>query len=147
MMKGIFTLLKGIGFILVINLLLTIAIPSQSNAIESYDANKINRLQEKVAKNYSNKFCNAIGIGISKDGAIRLAINENKDSKFNPGLWFELASSGKANLELIDKDQLAEVISKQIVIDCGSAIGLSGATGVESFTNYFVNIRDNIDSE
>ncbi len=142
--KEILTFFRKLGpLLIIINFFLLIALPSQLIASEPSDTIKLYALQEKIAKSYSNKFCNAIGIGISKEGATRLTINENKESKFNPSLWFELASSGKTNIELIDQDELAELISNRIIKDCGLAIGLSGQKGVESFKSFFIDIRDN----
>ncbi len=143
-MKRVLESLRKICVILIINILIINIIPLQAIAIEDYDLEKINRLQDKIAKNYSNKFCNAIGIGVSKDGAIRLAINENKESKFNPSLWFELASSGEKNLDLIDQNDLTEIISTRIIRDCGLAIGLSGEKGIESFKDYFKDVRSEL---
>ena len=110
-------------------------------AYESDSLSKLNDLQEKVAKGYTDKFCNSIGMGISQEGATKLSINENKQSRFNPSLWLELASSGKENIDKIDKDELARVISEGIVRSCGTAIGLSGKKGVEIFQEYFNSIR------
>ncbi len=119
-------------------------IPIMVNALETKEINKITSLQKRIAKNYSGKFCNGIGIGISKEGAARLAISENKEAKFNPSLWFELASSGKENLKKINQDELDEQISKRIVDDCGGAIGLSGQKGVNTFKEYLINIRNDM---
>ena len=118
--------------------------PNQVMASEIHSSAKINNLEQKVAKGYSNKFCNGIGIGISKEGATRLTINENMESKFNPSLWFELASSGKKNLEKIDPEQLAYQISATIISDCGYAIGLTGQKGIDDFKQYFLTIKHQI---
>ncbi len=119
-------------------------VPANAIAIDTISTDKLTNLQEKVAKGYSSKFCNGIGMGISKEGATRLTINENSKSKFNPSLWFELASSGEKNLDQIDQDQLAEIISMQIIEDCGYALNLSGQKGVEQFKDYFISIRDEV---
>ncbi len=111
-------------------------------AIDSVSLKNISKLENKIAKNYSSKFCNAIGIGISKDGAMKLSINENLDPKFNSSLWLELAFSGKENLKKINKEDLAEKISENVIRDCGAAIGLSGQNGEVKFKEYFVSIRD-----
>jgi len=147
-MKKAITLLKGLSlWMITITILIIIAMPTKAFAIESSNTKKIRNLQEKVAQSYSSKFCNGIGIGISTEGALRLTINENKESKFNPSLWFELASSGKTNLERIDKDQLADDVSIRIIRDCGAAIGFSGKEGIDSFKNYFISIRNEMDDK
>ena len=130
-----------------ISLIIVIIQPSEVIALEVQSSEKISMLKQKVAKGYANKFCNSIGIGISKEGATRLTINENMESKFNPSLWFELASSGKKNREKIDPDKLADKISAQIVNDCGYAIGLNGKKGINEFKEYFLSIKDEIENQ
>ena len=120
--------------------------PRQVIASETNNSKSIINLQEKIAKGYSSKFCNSIGIGLSKEGATRLSIIENQKSRFNPSLWTELLSSGDNNLKQINEDELAEVISKRILYDCGNAIGLSGLKGIEDFKTYFITIRDEMAS-
>jgi len=136
-------ILRGTSLlVLITSIFLIISLPLRALATESIDVEKISKLQDKVAKGYSAKFCNGIGMGISKEGATRLTINENKESKFNPALWFELAASGSSNLGRIDEDQLAESISENVIRDCGFAIGLSGQQGIDSFKDYFISIRN-----
>ncbi len=128
-----------------ISLIVVVARPKELLASEVQAPDKLSVLKQKVAKGYSNKFCNSIGIGISKEGATRLTINENLESKFNPSLWFELASSGKKNLEKIDPDELADQISERIINDCGYAIGLNGRKGIDEFKDYFLSIKREMD--
>ena len=120
--------------------------PRQVIASETNNSKSIINLQEKIAKGYSSKFCNSIGIGLSKEGATRLSIIENQKSRFNPSLWTELLSSGEKNLKQINENELAEVISKRILNECGNAIGLSGLKGIEDFKTYFITIRDEMAS-
>ena len=129
----------------IMTIALSIIFPLKAIADQSIETNRISSLQEKIAKSYSSKFCNAIGMGISKEGSTRLTINENKESKFNPSLWFELAKSGKDNLEKVDQEQLLDLLSMKIVKDCGAAIGLAGQEGVESFKDYFSSIKNETD--
>ena len=79
----------------------------------------IEKLEEKVIRSYSKKFCNAIGIGISVEGATRLTIEENKQAKFNPDLWFEIISSGEKNLEKVSNQDLDGKISNSKVMHIG----------------------------
>tara|TARA_B100000029_G_C17586850_1_gene961365 strand:+ start:1008 stop:1451 length:444 start_codon:yes stop_codon:yes gene_type:complete len=147
-MKRSLSFMKKILLNLILfSFLLLLAIPQRTIASDSINPNKLNKLQERIAKGYSDKFCNGIGIGISKDGAARLAISENKESKFNPLLWFELASSGEENIEKIDQDELSYMISNKVINSCGSAIGLTGQKGVESFQEYFMSIKKEIESQ
>ena len=88
-------------------------------------------LEVKVAKGYSNKFCNAIAMGVSKESAVKLSIEENTKPIFNTSLWFELVVKGDDEINQIDKDSLATTIAENIVRDCGQAISLNGQKGVE----------------
>ena len=146
MIKKLFSLainlLVPIGLVTII---LSTFYPLKASAEQPVDLSTINNLQEKIAKSYASKFCNGIGMGISKEGSARLTINENKESKFNPSLWFELARSGKNNLEKVDQEKVLELLSTKIVRDCGGAIGLSGQEGIESFKTYFYDLKNEID--
>ena len=115
--------------------------PISTLASISADNDEIFLLEEKVAKSYSGKFCNAIGIGLSKESAIKLAIGENRSPKYNPSLWIELAFSGEKKLDQIDNKRLAGRVSENIVNSCGSAIGLSGQKDTSDFTAYFLSIQ------
>ena len=101
----------------------------------------INSIEKKIAKGYSNKFCNAIGIGLSSKSAIRLAIDENKDPKFNPSLWIDLAFSTDKEIPTLDNDKLALIISKNVVNSCGYPIGLSGEKGIKEFKDFFLEAK------
>ena len=140
--------IRAVSLLLIIICIFINKIPeAQASDVKEINTRKFNDLQEKVAKGYSSKLCNGIGIGISKEGATKLAITENMESRFNPSLWFELASSGKSNLEKIDEDKLAEIISENVINDCGYALGLSGQKGVDSFKSYFVSIKNEIETQ
>ncbi|WP_320676916.1 hypothetical protein [Prochlorococcus sp. MIT 1300] len=92
-----------------------------------------NKLVEKVANGYSNKFCNAIGIGVSQDGALKMTIAENKSATYNPSLWLDIAISGKDSIDKVDQNILLELVAKNVVNKCGYPIGLEGSEGVEDF--------------
>ena len=76
---------------LIINIILLIN-PERILAKENdnYNERSIAQISNKIAKNYSKKFCNAIGIGLSKESALKLAIRENQDLKFNPTLLMHI---------------------------------------------------------
>ena len=97
-------------------------------------------LEERIAKNYSKKICNAIGIGLSKESAIKLSILENKESKFNPSLWIEIINSGDKNISRIDNSKLYFRISEEVVSECGYPLKLKGSDGINLFYNEFIKI-------
>ena len=116
MIKKLFSFLTKLGVILaIVGIFLLTTSPEKAIAENSLEIKKLDKLQEKIASSYSSKFCNGIGIGISKEGSTRLTITENKESKFNPSLWFELATSGKNNIEKIDESQVLDLLSKKII--------------------------------
>ncbi len=98
------------------------------------------KIENKIAKNYAGKFCNALAIGVSRDGAARLAIAENAEAKFNPGLWSELIFSGEDKINKVDDTRLIKRITEEIYDKCGYASGFSGREGYQEFNEYFLNI-------
>ena len=143
-MIRLFPPFKGLLILIALAIFLFITNKIEAKPIIANDSDDSIQLQTRVAKGYSDKFCNAIGIGVSKDGAAKLAISENLDPKFNPALWLELVLSGKKNLGTIDNNLLAEKVSSNVVRDCGNPIGLSGEKGVNDFKEYFLLIQDEI---
>ena len=93
----------------------------------------VSLLQNRISNNFSRKYCKAIQNGFSKDEAMKSAIvkTENIISfSYNPQkIW-------------IEKDDLANQISLQVVNDCGWSFGLIGKEGVSYFKSYFLEIYD-----
>ena len=82
----------------------------------------VSLLQNRISNNFSKKYCNAIQNGFSKDEAMKSAIvkTENIISfSFNP------------QKKWIEKSDLANQISLQVVNDCGWSFGLIGKEGVD----------------
>ena len=93
----------------------------------------VSLLQNRITKNFSVKYCKAIQNGLSKDEAMTSAIikTENIVSfSFNP------------QKKVIEKDDLANQISLQVINDCGWAFGLIGKEGVDYFKSYFLEIYE-----
>ncbi len=123
-------------FIIII-LTIHIFIPNRAIALEADQQSAVYKLEKKIAKSYASKYCNAIAIGVSQEGAIKLAISENSEASFNPSLWSELLFSGKENLNLVNEERVADEVSEEVIKNCGGAIGLNGRKGVEEFKDYF----------
>tara|TARA_Y200000002_G_scaffold349038_1_gene325431 strand:- start:103 stop:450 length:348 start_codon:yes stop_codon:yes gene_type:complete len=90
-------------------------------------------LKNRISKNFSKKFCNAIQNGLSKDEAMTSAIikTENIVSfSYNPQRKF------------IEKKDLAGQISIKVINDCGWSFGLIGKEGIDYFKSYFLEIYD-----
>ena len=118
-------------------LFLLTLIPLKALALETNGKSNLNAVQEKVANGYAKKFCNAIGMGLSKESSIMLTIRENESPKFNPSLWSELVFSGEEKIEALDEEQLTDLISTKISNKCGYPIGISNETDKENFKEYF----------
>ena len=106
--------------------------PSIGLAFDTSDPS-VSLLQNRISNNFSKKYCKAIKNGFSKDEAMKSAIikTENIISfSFNP------------QKKWIEKDDLANQISLQVVNDCGWSFGLIGKEGVDYFKSYFLEIYE-----
>ena len=90
-------------------------------------------LQNRISDNFSRKYCNAIENGFSKDEAMKSAIVKTENI---------ISFSYNPQKKWIEKDDLANQISLQVVNDCGSSFGLIGKEGVNYFKSYFLEIYE-----
>ena len=114
--------------LLIINLLN----PTLGFAFDTSDPS-VSLLQNRISNNFSRKYCKAIQNGFSKDEAMKSAIvkTENIISfSFNP------------QKKWIEKDDLANQISLQVVNNCGWSFGLIGKEGVDYFKSYFLEVYE-----
>ena len=119
-------------FFVLFFLILNFLNPQIGLAFESSDPS-VSLLQNRISNNFSKKYCKAIQSGFSKDEAMKSAIvkTENIISfSFNP------------QKKWIEKDDLANQISLQVINDCGWSIGLIGKEGINYFKSYFLEIYD-----
>ena len=106
--------------------------PSVILALNKSDPS-VSLLQNRISNNFSKKYCKALQNGFSKDEAMKSAIikTENIFSfSYNP------------QKKWIEKDDLANQISLQVVNDCGWSFGLIGKEGVDYFKSYFLEIYE-----
>ena len=82
---------------------------------------------KKVSKDFTRKFCNAIGFGLSSDSALKFSVGENKKER-----------SKKNKIIDLDTDYLSEQISTEIVENCGYNIGYEGFEGINKFKEYIL---------
>ncbi len=82
---------------------------------------------KKVSKDYTNKFCNAIGFGLSKDSAMNFSIEENKQ-----------VFKKREEINYVNKELLAEEIAISVIEKCGYPINLYGEEGILEFKNYYL---------
>ena len=123
--------------ILSIVLVLITLSPKDLMALETVNEPIYSKLEYKIAKGYSNKFCNAIGIGVSIEGALRMTVSENREASFNPSLWLDLALNRDEEINDFDKDSLTSLVSSEVVDKCGYPIGLAGEDGEKYFEEIF----------
>ena len=83
---------------------------------------------KKVSKSYTNKFCNAIGFGLSKESAMNFSLEENRQ-----------VFKKKREFNTINKELLAEEVAISVVEKCGYPINLSGEKGILEFKNYYLS--------
>ena len=93
----------------------------------------VSLLQNRISNNFSRKYCKAIQNGFSKDEAMKSAIIKTENI---------ISFSYNPQKKLIEKDDLANQISLQVVNDCGWAFGLYGIEGVDYFKSYFLEIYE-----
>ena len=93
----------------------------------------VSLLQNRISNNFSRKYCKAIQNGFSKDEAMKSAILKTENI---------ISFSYNPQKKWIEKDDLANQISLQVVNDCGRSIGLIGKDGVNYFKSYFLEIYE-----
>ncbi len=100
-----------------------------ANSLEANDSNLI----EKISIDYTKKFCNSIGFGLSKESAMRFSFSENKEIFKN-----------RKGIQNIDQELLSQKIASSVIDGCGYQLNLYGEKDIEEFANYYLSIeRDN----
>jgi len=118
-----------IGFILSVYFLFS---PSPIGALSSSDPS-VSLLQNRISNNFTKKYCRAIQNGLSKDEAMKSAIINTENI---------ISFSYNPQKKWIEKDDLANQISLQVVNNCGWSFGLIGTEGVNYFKSYFLEIYE-----
>tara|TARA_B100001989_G_scaffold252501_1_gene234789 strand:- start:472 stop:885 length:414 start_codon:yes stop_codon:yes gene_type:complete len=93
----------------------------------------VSLLQNRISNNFSKKYCKAIQTGLSKDEAMKSAIIKTENI---------ISFSYNPQKKWIEKDDLANQISLQVVNNCGWSFGLIGKEGVDYFKSYFLEIYE-----
>ena len=106
--------------------------PTLGLAFDSSDPS-VSLLQNRISNNFSRKYCRAIQNGFSKDEAMKSAIVKTENI---------ISFSYNPQKKWIEKDDLANQISSQVVNDCGWSFGLIGKEGVDYFKSYFLEIYE-----
>ncbi len=106
--------------------------PSIGLAFDASDPS-VSLLQNRISNNFSRKYCKAIQNGFSKDEAMKSAIVQTENI---------ISFSYNPQKKWIEKSDLANQISLQVVNDCGWSFGLLGKEGVSYFKSYFLEIYE-----
>ena len=93
----------------------------------------VSLLQNRISNNFSRKYCKDIQNGFSKDEAMKSAIVKTENI---------ISFSYNPQKKLIEKSDLANQISLQVVNNCGRSFGLIGKEGVNYFKSYFLEIYE-----
>ena len=96
-------------------------------SLEAKDSNLI----EKISKDYTKKFCNSIGFGLSRESAMNFSFSENKEIFKN-----------RKGIKAIDKELLAKKIASSVIDGCGYQLNLYGEKDIEDFANYYLSIEE-----
>ena len=106
--------------------------PSTVLAFDTSDPS-VSLLQNRISNNFSRKYCKSIKNGFSKDEAMKSAIVKTENI---------ISFSYNPQKKWIEKDDLANQISLQVVNDCGWSFGLIGKEGTDYFKSYFLEIYE-----
>ena len=90
--------------------------PTPGLAFDTSDPS-VSLLQNRISNNFSKKYCKAVQNGFSKDEAMKSAIVKTENI---------ISFSYNPQKKWIEKDDLANQISLQVVNDCGWSFGLIG---------------------
>ena len=97
--------------------------------MSSASENQSSDLIEKISIDYTNKFCNSIGFGLSKESAMNFSVSENKKIFKN-----------KKGIQNIDKELLAHKIAFSVIDSCGYQLNLYGDKEIEEFAKYYLSV-------
>ena len=106
--------------------------PTVGLAFETSDPS-VTLLQNRISNNFSRKYCKDIQNGFSKDEAMKSAIIKTENI---------ISFSYNPQKKWIEKDDLANQISLQVINDCGWSFGLVGKEGVDYFKSYFLEVYE-----
>ena len=93
-------------------------------------------LIKKISRDYTKKFCNGIGFGLSKESAIKFANKENN-----------LIFNKKIIANDLNRRLIATEIANSVVVGCGYSIDLEGEEDIKEFENEYISINNILSNE
>ena len=103
-------------------LLLVIVFLGGNLEVKASTIKQNDELIERIAKDFSKKFCNGVGFGLSQESAVDFAIKENV-----------AIFKKRKGIENIDTKAIAEKVSISVVDKCGYVLKLSEELWGETF--------------
>ena len=94
---------------------------------------KNDKLLQRISKDYTNKYCNSIAFGLSKDSAMAFASEENN-----------MIFKNKKGIENLNLERRANAIAISVIETCGYNINLKGQEGIDEFANDYILINSSI---
>tara|TARA_B100000700_G_scaffold227701_1_gene251486 strand:+ start:77 stop:460 length:384 start_codon:yes stop_codon:yes gene_type:complete len=86
-----------------------------------------NKLIERISNDYTNKFCNSMAFGLSKESAMEFSIKENNQI-FN----------NKKGFDKLDKQLLAHKIAISVDYKCSNLASFQGQHEIEEFEKQYI---------
>tara|TARA_Y100001968_G_scaffold260519_1_gene248118 strand:+ start:1095 stop:1502 length:408 start_codon:yes stop_codon:yes gene_type:complete len=87
-------------------------------------------LIERVSSDFTRKFCNSIGFGLSEQSALNFSFLENKKVFEN-----------RKDFQDINKELLADKIAISVINNCGYKLGLEEEKDIEDFANLYLSFE------
>ena len=109
------------GFFLII-FVFSVVFSSFDLEVNALSVKQNDELIERIAKDFSKKFCNGVGFGLSQESAVNFAMKENMAIFKN-----------KKGIENVDANSIAEKVSITVVDKCGYQLNLSVDDWGETF--------------
>ena len=94
---------------------------------------KNDKLLQRISKDFTNKYCNSIAFGLSKDSAMDFASQENN-----------MIFKTKKGIENLSLEKRANEIAVLVIDTCGYNINLKGQEGIDEFANDYILINSSI---
>tara|TARA_B100001250_G_scaffold315711_1_gene278020 strand:+ start:1969 stop:2424 length:456 start_codon:yes stop_codon:yes gene_type:complete len=94
---------------------------------------KNDQLIDRISKDFTRKFCNSVGFGLSKESAMTFANKENN-----------MIFKKKKGIDSLDKQLIAKKIATSVVETCGYSLDLKGEEDIIDFEKDYLAMNSSI---
>ena len=115
--------------------ILVVVLGSFSSEALAVNQQQQDKLIEKISRDFTKKFCNAIAFGLSKDSAMDFANKENN-----------LIFKNKKYVDTLSQDLIANEIAISVIDGCGYVINMKGEKAIKDFRNNYIILNKIIDN-